>query len=416
VEPAVVARDVSRMYALYAHPLDRVKEILVRRSYHKAFWALHDVSFEVPRGQTLGIVGQNGSGKSTLLQILAGVLQPTSGEARVHGRVAALLELGSGFNPEFTGRENVLLNGAIMGIPEAEMRSRLDAIAAFADIGEFFDEPVKTYSSGMFVRLAFAAAINVDADVLIVDEALAVGDAYFQHRCILRMAELQERGVTILVVSHDVAAIKRLCQRALWFEHGRLMDDGPPERVAARYLAAAFGQGEQGSATPAADVPAILPDDLPPPHVDRRFGNGAAEIVGVGLFDDAGRPITSQTHGQPWELRLRVRFHAALSQPMIGFVLRDRLGTDLASSNTTLEGYPLPPAPAGAIYTVRFCCQPPLLHPGNYAFAVTAADGTLDEYEMNDWIDNAINLELTGDEPIYTVMRFPIRCVLEQDA
>jgi hypothetical protein len=301
------------------------------------------------------------------------------------------------------------------------MRQRFDAIAAFADIGEFIDQPVKTYSSGMYVRLAFATAINVDPEILLVDETLAVGDAYFQHRCMLRMAELQDRGVTIVVVSHDAAAVKRLCQRALWVSHGQLVDDGPPDRVVARYLASLFGQQEQqvgmSPESPPPPAPTLLRDDfLPPPHVDRRFGNGDAEIVGVGIFDGVGRPTTSVTHGRPFEVRVRVRFHRTLERPMVGWVLRDRLGTDIASTNTTLEGCPLPAAEAGEIYTVRFVCEPPRLHPGHYAFAATMADGDLYEYAMNDWIDNALSVEVTGEVPIFTVMRFPITCSFERHA
>jgi ABC-type polysaccharide/polyol phosphate transport system ATPase subunit len=426
-QDVVIVENLSRKYALYGRPVDRLKELILRRPYHHDFLALEGVSFRVPRGQTLGIVGENGAGKSTLLQILAGVLQPTAGRVEVHGRVAALLELGAGFNPEFTGRENVLLNGAIMGVPEAEMRERLEAIAAFAGIGEFLDQPVKTYSSGMYVRLAFATAIHVDPDVLLADETLAVGDAYFQHRCMLRMAELQARGVTIILVTHDVAAVKRLCQRALWLAHGRVVDDGPPERVVARYLASLFGQPEQEpangtGASPATGEGAVVAAgmdadaELAPPHVDRRFGNGDAEIVGVGIFDEQGRPVTSVVHGRPFEVRVRVRFHRPVARPMIGFVFRDRLGTDLASTNTTLEGYRLPAAEAGEVYTVRFACEPPLLHPGHYAFAVTAADGDLAEYTMNDWIDNAMSLEIVGEAPIYTVFRFPIRCSFQRTA
>jgi len=416
VDVVIRVQDAGRKYTLYRQPLDRLKELVRRRSYHRDFWALQDVSFRIRRGETVGIVGQNGSGKSTLLQILAGVLTPSRGRVEVQGRVAALLELGAGFNPEFTGRENALLNGAILGIPEAEMRERLGEIAKFAEIGDFFDRPVKTYSSGMYVRLAFATAISVEPDVLLVDEALAVGDAQFQHRCMLRMADLQRRGVTMVIVSHDAAAIKRLCQRAIWLDAGRMIDDGHPERVVARYLAAVFDQPEQPEpCAPAEPAPAVpLGRGLNPPHVDRRFGNGDAEIVGVGLFDENDLPTGSVSHGRPFALHVQVAFRRPVARPMVGFVLRDRLGTDLASTNTTFEGYPLPAARPGDVYTVRFRCEPPLLHPGYYALSVTAADGTLDAYAMNDWIDNALTLELLGEVPVVTLLRFPIRCELER--
>jgi hypothetical protein len=268
----------------------------------------------------------------------------------------------------------------------------------------------------MYVRLAFATAISVEPDVLLVDEALAVGDAQFQHRCMLRMADLQSRGVTMVIVSHDVAAIKRLCQRVIWLDGGKMMDDGDPERVVGRYLAAVFDQPEQ--AVPQHSVAPPPPGEFSPglarPHVDRRFGNGDAEIVGVGLFDEHGQPTGSVTHGRPFALHVQVRYRRPVARPMIGFVLRDRLGTDLASTNTTFEGYSLPPAEPGDVYTLRFTCEPPLLHPGYYALSLTAADGDLDSYAMNDWIDNAVTLELLGEVPIVTLLRFPIRCELQR--
>jgi lipopolysaccharide transport system ATP-binding protein len=408
-KPVVVAQGLSRKYTLYARPSDRLKEVVLRRSIHEDFWALRDVSFEIARGETLGIIGRNGSGKSTLLQLLAGVIQPTTGRVEVHGRVSALLELGAGFNPDFTGVENVILSGAILGVSESEMRRRLDAIAAFAEIGDFLYKPVKTYSSGMYVRLAFATAINIDPDVLIVDEALAVGDAFFQHRCMLRMSELQSSGVTIVVVSHDSAAIKRLCERAIWLEHGRIQDEGNPEHVVARYLASAFGQPEhQQTALP--NPQTRIEQTLSMPHIDRRFGDGAAEIVGIGITDLAGTELTSQLHGQTFVIRVHVRFHRAVARPMVGFIMRDRLGTDLTSSNTTLEDFVLPSARADESFIVNFTCRPPYLHPGHYAICPTVAGGDLDEYVIHDWIDNAITLELTGEIPIHTLMRFPVKC------
>ncbi len=419
---AVVVEHLSRKYRLYTRASDRLKEVVLRRPYHHDFWALQDVTFRIPRGQTLGIVGENGSGKSTLLQVLAGVLQPTRGRVKLHGRVAALLELGAGFNPEFTGRENVLLAGAIMGIPAAEMRRRFDSIATFAELGQFIEQPVKTYSSGMYVRLAFATAINVDPDILLVDETLAVGDAYFQYRCLQRMAALQARGVTIVLVSHDVGAIQELCQRALWIANGRVADDGPPERVVAGYLTSLFGSGEDACEAAAValgteDRLGTVPDEpLPPPHVDRRVGDGAARVVGVGVFDGAGRAVTSVLHGRAIELRVRVRFERALARPVVGWILRDRLGTILASASTARAGCELPPTAAGDTYTVRFVCEPPRLHPGYYAFTVMVTYGEPPDSTTSDWIDHAVTLEITGDVPMDTLMRFPTQCAFERDA
>jgi len=253
---AVSVQNVSKKFRLFGSPKDRLREALhpFKRKYHHEFWALKDISFEVPRGMTFGIVGRNGSGKSTLLQIICSVMRPTSGTVSVNGRVSALLELGAGFNPEFTGRENVLLKGAIMGFARSEMEERLPLIENFADIGEFIDQPVKTYSSGMFVRLAFAAAINVDPDILIVDEALAVGDAKFQHKCYNKFLEFQKKGKTILFVSHSTDAIVRHCDCAVLLENGKLLESGEPKTVTNYYLDLLFS----GQTTDYASKPVLI--------------------------------------------------------------------------------------------------------------------------------------------------------------
>src|SRR6202521_3745242 len=238
--PAVEFSQVSKSYSIYAAPGDRLKEFATfqRRRFHEDYWALRDVTFDVGRGETFCIVGENGCGKSTLLQICAGILQPTSGTATVNGRVSALLELGAGFNPEFSGRDNVYLNGSILGLTTRQIDERYQDIETFAEIGDFINQPVKTYSSGMVVRLAFAVAINVDPEILLVDEALAVGDIYFRQRCLRKIHDLRARGVTILFVSHANAEIKALGDRAMWLDHGKVMAIGQTDRVVSQYMAA----------------------------------------------------------------------------------------------------------------------------------------------------------------------------------
>ena len=234
---AISIQNVSKCFKRYDRPVDRLKELLLPgKSQAREFWALRDINLEVPKGQILGIVGRNGSGKSTLLQILAGTLTPTTGEVRVNGRISALLELGSGFNPEFTGRQNVFFNGRLLGLSHREIEDKFDEIAGFADIGDFIDQPVKTYSSGMFIRLAFAVAVNVEPEILIVDEALAVGDVVFQHRCLRRMRSLMDSGVTTLFVSHDSGAVKTLCSQAIMLHDGRLQASGSPNSVLVQYM------------------------------------------------------------------------------------------------------------------------------------------------------------------------------------
>src|SRR6266446_1480551 len=233
-------QGVSKSYPIYDSPGDRLKELITPKRYqfHRDFWALRDVSFDIQRGETFCIVGENGSGKSTLLQMVAGILHPTSGTVNISGRVSALLELGAGFNPEFSGRDNVYLNGSIMGLSTRQIDARYSEITGFAEIGDFINQPVKTYSSGMVVRLAFAVAINVDPEILLVDEALAVGDIYFRQRCMRKVHELRSQGVTVLFVSHDTGDVKAIADRVMWLEHGRLMDIGDPDRVISKYLAA----------------------------------------------------------------------------------------------------------------------------------------------------------------------------------
>ena len=248
---AIRATAVGKCYQMYEQPLDRLKQSFwrTRRRFYREFWALRGVTFEIGKGETVGIIGSNGSGKSTLLQIICGTLNPTEGELRVDGQIAALLELGTGFNPEFTGRENVYMNAAIMGLSRAEIDSRYDAIAAFADIGSFIEQPVKTYSSGMYVRLAFAVAVNVSPDILVVDEALAVGDARFQQKCMAKIRAFCQTG-TVILVSHDTAAVTELCSRAIWVEAGMIRMDGPPKHVVEKYLQFMY-EGDTGPGAPA---------------------------------------------------------------------------------------------------------------------------------------------------------------------
>jgi ABC-type polysaccharide/polyol phosphate transport system ATPase subunit len=234
----VLVQNVSKLYRLYQHPSDRIREIIPFRTkkLHRDFWALQDISFSVENGETLGIVGPNGCGKSTLLQIICGILQPTGGRVVTRGRIAALLELGAGFNPEFTGRENVFLNGEIMGLSRAEIGRALPSIAGFADIGEFLDRPVKEYSSGMYVRLAFAVAAHLEPEILIVDEVLSVGDHNFQKKCTEKIEEMRRNGTTILLVSHATSSVQSMCDRVLWLRDGRLVADGDPATILADYL------------------------------------------------------------------------------------------------------------------------------------------------------------------------------------
>lgn len=423
--PAIECSDVSKSYSIYRSPGDRLKELLTfnRHKFHRDFWALHSLSFDVRRGETFCIVGENGSGKSTLLQLVAGILKPTTGEISVNGRVSALLELGSGFNPEFSGRDNIYLNGAILGFSAREMDRKYEEITGFAEIGEFINQPVKTYSSGMIVRLAFAVAIHVDPEILLVDEALAVGDVYFRQRCMRKVHELRARGITILFVSHATGDIKALGDRAMWLDHGELKEIGEVDRVVTKYLAAMAQkdsdylshQQQPEEARPVQDrvlAPEIA-DRLP--NIDHRFGDGRAEVIGIQILDTNGYPLGALEPDSSIVVRISVYAKQMLRQPIVGFMLRNHLGMDFAGTNTTREGYPLLPMHAGDLNTVDFHIQVPALYASTFSFSPAIADGTLDHYSICDWVDNAIALQMMRTEaPIYGHMH--LRCRVEVNA
>ena len=426
--PIIRAEKVSKCFRIYRRPSDHVRELLSfgRRRFHEPFWAVKDVHLAVERGCCLGIIGENGSGKSTLLRIIAGVIHPTSGGVAVQGRVSALLELGAGFNPEFSGRENISLNAAILGFTEVQTRERVPSIEKFAEIGEFIDRPVKTYSSGMFVRLAFAVAIHMDPDILIVDEALSVGDYYFQQRCMRKILQMKSRGVTIVFVSHDLEAVRTLADRAIWMDHGRVNLEGKTDEVVSKYLAAMVGRGskevmeEEAIGKPLVAASADL--DLSPealaripaflsviPNVDHRYGNGKARIEGIAVFGAQGNPAGTASQGDRVCVRISVEFLGDVKHPNVGFMLRNRLGQDVTGTNVMFEGERLQAARAGDRLSVDFVMDLPFLHSGFYYFSPAVADGELNQYEMCDWIDNACAIELAERATTYGHLRIPVR-------
>jgi ABC-type polysaccharide/polyol phosphate transport system ATPase subunit len=418
---AVEFAGVSKSYSIYSKPGDRLKELatLHRKKFHRDFWALRDVSFEIKRGETFCIVGQNGSGKSTLLQMVAGILQPTEGTVDVQGRVSALHELGAGFNPEFSGRENVYLNGSILGLSTKQIDARYKDIEEFAEIGDFIHQPVKTYSSGMVVRLAFAVAINVDPEVLLVDEALAVGDLYFRHRCMRKVHELRSRGITILFVSHSAGDVKAIGDRTMWLDQGRIVDIGETDRVVGKYLAAMVDKDTQYLSLKAAkprptlvEAKAVRPMEVVEtiPNIDHRHGDGRAEVIGIAVVDPEGHPLPLLQPQSKIIVRISVRANEDLSMPIVGFMMRNHLGIDFAGTNTSREEYELPAMRASDIYTVDFHLDLPELYPGSFSFSPAVADGTLISYQMCDWIDNAITLQMShGEGQVYGYMHLPCR-------
>jgi len=436
----IEARNLGKAYRIWSDPSARLKFPLIklatewlppvlqpkqikagdRNGFYRDFHALRDVSFEVRRGEALGIIGRNGSGKSTLLQMIAGTLTPSSGSICKQGRIAALLELGSGFNPDFTGRENVHLNAAILGLSPQEVDEAFDDIAAFADIGEFMDQPIRTYSSGMVLRLAFAVMAHVKADILIVDEALAVGDVFFVQKCMRWIRKFRENG-TLLFVTHNTADVMALCDRAIWLKDGRTQMMGDAKSVAENYLAyfhaAATGGKvvearkeaapvQQAAPSSAQAVDQRLPwlnatqfrNDLTPTVFDPDqawFGTGDAKIVDVEFCDQSsGRRLSNIVGGEAVTLRITCEAVKTLQDPIVGFYLKDRLGQYLFGDNTYLSnsGRKLE-VPAGGRVVAEFSFQMPLLPKGKYAIAPAIATGSQDSHAQQCWIHEAVILE-----------------------
>jgi ABC-type polysaccharide/polyol phosphate transport system ATPase subunit len=377
----VAVQRVSKVYRLYRRPADRILEILPFSSakHRSDFWALRDVSLSAERGEFLGIVGPNGSGKSTLLQILSGIVQPTSGRVVTDGRVAALLELGAGFNPEFTGRENVLINGEILGLSRRELARVFPSIEAFADIGEFIDQPVKEYSSGMYVRLAFATAIHVEPEILIVDEALAVGDAAFANRCIHKFEELKRKQVTVLFVSHDLGLVKRLSDRAILLLQGRVEAEGSPNDVVNRYVGHVLEKRT--------DSLRIETGSLKSSY---RHGDGATRVCEVQLTSRDGKPITTVRSGDQVAVRVRARVLRRIAHPVVGILIRNRLGIDVFGTNTRLQHQDFGDFEPGQELevTFRFDC---LLTQQEYTLTVATQhwDGS-----SQDWLDDVVSFKV----------------------
>lgn len=391
MEPVLRVEGVSKQYRIYDRASDRLKEMVTRGRWrtHREFWALRGISFEVEKGTTFGIVGPNGSGKSTLLQIIVGTLAPTEGTTWHAGRISALLELGSGFNPEFTGVENVFMNASLMGFSYAETEAMLPFIERFAEIGEFINQPVKTYSSGMYVRLAFATAISAMPQILIVDEALAVGDAVFQHRCMRRIREMQESGMTILLVSHDPNAIRALCSRALLLHAGRIEALGKPTDVLNRYQKLIMARESAYEMTEPVSNAALKEFDtetIPKLSYTYRHGDGRAEIIAVQLINAAGQQVEFVETGEEVVVRVRLVFHDDVEAPVCGFLIRNRHGIHLYGTNTDLQQVNFGATQRDEIVEVNFAfsCW---LAPDSYSltFAVHSIDGI-----SFDWLDGAL--------------------------
>ena len=433
-------KSLSKCYQIYNKPNDRLKQFVIPRAqrllgrqpkqYFREFWALKDISFEVKRGETVGIIGRNGSGKSTLLQLICGTLNTTCGSIQTIGRIAALLELGSGFNPEFTGRENVYMNGALLGLSEGEIDQRFDSIEAFAEIGDFIDQPVKSYSSGMLVRLAFAVIAHVDADILIIDEALAVGDAFFTQKCFRFLRSFMNKG-TVLFVSHDTSSIRSLCERVIWLDKGQMKAIGTAKDVSEMYLESLF-EAQQ-------DINALIPvsNILPGPNLKdqrheiinssalrndiqlfsfgtnvKQFGSGAARIANVFFTDINGHSLSWFVGGENVILQIVIEALTTLEAPIVGFYIKDKVGQYLFGDNTFITTQLNPViCDENQQLKVAFHFQMPRLAVGDYSVAVAVANGTQDDHVQHHWIHDAVTFRSERSSVVGGLVGIPMTAI-----
>ncbi|MBQ0720512.1 MAG: ABC transporter ATP-binding protein [Gammaproteobacteria bacterium] len=446
-EVAIRVQGLSKCYQIYDNPRDRLKQFIVPRlrrlfrrppkQYFREFWALNDVSFDVKKGETVGIIGRNGSGKSTLLQMICGTLHPTSGSIQTNGRIAALLELGSGFNPEFTGRDNVYMNASVLGLSTEEIDSRFDDIAAFADIGEFIEQPVKTYSSGMMLRLAFAVIAHVDADILVVDEALAVGDAFFTQKCMRYLRNFMKTG-TVLFVSHDTGAVVNLCSEAILLNRGLVAKSGIPKDVIEHYLATLYesnqvtdgavtddpstalsleqGSGEYRDMREALINASTLRNDIEVFKFEsdqEGFGTGDAKIVSVRILDSDGTPLAWVVGGEDVILEIRCLAYKDIHRPIVGFQFKDRLGQIVFGDNTYLA-YQYSPqmVEKNCELVARFEFRLPVLPSGDYSIAAALADGSQDNHVQYHWMHDALIVRVHASSVCFGLMGIPMKKII----
>ena len=439
-DAVIAVRGVGKNYHMYATPRDRLRQLVWghRKRFYEDFHALQDISFDVAKGETLGIIGRNGSGKSTLLQILCGTLIPTTGSVAARGRIAAMLELGSGFDPEFTGRENVHLNAELLGLSPRQIEERYASICEFADIGDFIEHPVKTYSSGMQVRLAFAVMAHVDADILVIDEALAVGDALFTQKCMRFLRAFKQRG-TLLFVTHDTTAVMSLCDRTIWLDRGRIQRDGKSKVVCEAYLQFLF-ESVQGRAdaprTPRSAAGAPVANPTLPAVRDERldllnqtpfrndirifefdpdtpsFGRHGARIVAIALGNTEGVPLAAAVGGETVALSIVVEAIEPIPSPIVGFLVRDRLGQNLFGDNTflTTQSSAIALEPGQRAHA-RFEFDLPLLPPGDYSINVAIAEGTQDDHIQHEWMHDALLFRVETSSVRHSLVGIPMRRV-----
>lgn len=404
---SIRVKDITKKYELYEKPIDRLKEAmsLSKKSYHRNFYALNHVSFDVVQGETIGIIGTNGSGKSTILKIITGVLSPTAGELEINGRISALLELGAGFNMDYTGIENIYMNGIMMGYTREEMTAKLPDILEFADIGDFVNHPVKSYSSGMFVRLAFSVAINIEPEILIVDEALSVGDVFFQNKCYRKFEEFKQQGKTILFVSHDLSSICKYCDRVVLLNAGTKRAEGSPQEMVDLYKKIMVGADpllenekyEKDLVNFPMDENILWKDSINlNPNVNE-YGNGEAEIIDVGVFDEEGLLTSTIIKGKKFTLRSKVCFHANIQDPIFTFTIKTIKGTDITGTNTMLEKKSIGNIKNGDVVVASFT-QEMNLQGGEYLLSMSCTGYNNGEFVAYHRLYDVVNITVVSDK------------------
>ena len=427
-EYAIEIKDVTKIYRLYDKPIDRLKESLNigHKEYHKDFYALSNISFTVEKGQTIGIIGTNGSGKSTILKIITGVLTPTSGQVKVDGTISALLELGAGFNMDYTGIENIYMNGTMMGFSRKEMEAKLQDILEFADIGDFVYQPVKTYSSGMFVRLAFALAINVEPEILIVDEALSVGDVFFQSKCYRRMDEIRKNGTTIVMVTHDMGSIIKYCDKVILLNRGEFIAEGSAGKMVDMYKKILAGQmealreelaqmsdfsgekvvlaetggggaGEDPASADKAPGSSLMRNKLTVNANREEYGDGRAEIFDMGLIDERGNITNLLLKGESFTIKEKIRFNDSIQAPIFTYTIKDKKGNDLTGTNTLFEGTDIKPVKKGDVYEVAFT-QKMTLQGGEYLLSMSCTGFENGEHVVYHRLYDVVNITVISNK------------------
>ncbi|MBE5953114.1 MAG: ABC transporter ATP-binding protein [Lachnospiraceae bacterium] len=408
----ITVENVSKVYPLYDKTIDRLKETLsiTKKSYHRDFYALNDVSFNIGAGETIGIIGTNGSGKSTILKIITGVLTPTEGNVTVNGKISALLELGAGFNMDYTGMENLYMNGTMMGYSKEEMEEKIPAILDFADIGEFVHQPVKTYSSGMFVRLAFALAINVEPEILIVDEALAVGDAFFQAKCFSKLEEIRNAGTTILFVSHDIVSVKQLCKRAIWIEKGLVRMDGDSNEVCEQYLSMQIEENNrmkselvkglhlENNAKTIKEKDKIVVRKLDYTSMKNVTATDAADMLSFYIRDEKGDDVNVLRPNKKYTFGIIAEFKESVENALFGFEMENAKGVKLFSINNFLSNSVMSLAEKGKIYEVKFDIRLPKVCNGEYLISPCIAAGEQNNHIVHVRLHNAIMINVDNSE------------------